>query len=273
MWRGPASGSGSASRLGLGSDRLLVDIADEPTIVVVATTTNPEGVATDRLEVHRVALLARHRCSACAEHRPTRELLAGEDCPHCGAPGVTSTMPLERRLELALGPARSRRLVGYVAVGVAAVVAGWMPLLATLTTLVAMVVMRRAITRGASAWLSPKRRAVTKLLLRQWLVIAALGMLLLDEIATLLPIPGWPVRVVSAIAAAALYVEISLVILRDRLARDQRSAELQLGEWLLPALATLAMLGAAVGAAAALIVAYEVIVQSFGFVAGMLGVG
>ena len=44
-------------------------------------------------------------------------------------------------------------------------------------------------------------------------------------------------------------------------------------QWLLPALATLAMLGAAVGAAAALIVAYEVIVQSFGFVAGMLGVG
>lgn len=180
-------------------------------------------------------------------------------------------MDLERRVELALGPARSRRVAGYVAVGVAAAVAGWVPLLATLTTLVALLVMRRAITRGAGGWLSPKRRATTKLLLRQWLVIAAFSMLLLDELATLLPIPGWPVRVVSAVGAAALYVEVSLVILRDRLRRDQHSPHLQLGEWLLPALATLLMLGAALAAAATLVLAYEVIAASFGWLTDALG--
>lgn len=181
-------------------------------------------------------------------------------------------MPLERRLELALGHARSRRWLGYVAVGVAAAIAGWVPLLATLTTLIAMIAMRRTITRGASAWLSPKRRATTKLLLRQWLVLSALGMLVLDEVATLLPIPGWPVRIVSAVCAAAVYVEVSLVILRNRLARDQRSAELQIGEWLLPALATVAVLLAALGAAAMLVGAYEAIAASFVWIAEMVGI-
>lgn len=237
----------------------------------MGTTDNAE-LATERLEAHRVALLERRRCPDCAEHRPARELLAGEPCPHCGTAGLAAQMPLERRVELALGPARSRRLVGYVAVGTAAAIAGWVPLLATVTTLVAMIAMRRTLTRGAGGWLSPRRRAVTKLLLRQWLVIAALGMLLLDQMATLLPIPGWPVRIVSAVVAAALYVEVSLLILRDRLARDQRSPALDLGEWLLPAAATLAMLGAAAAAAALLIASFEVIAASFGWLVTVLGI-
>jgi ribosomal protein L37AE/L43A len=227
--------------------------------------------ATERLERHRLGLIARHRCPDCAEHRTTRELIAGGACPHCGK-GAGVAMDLERRLELALGKARTHRLVAYLAVGAAAVVAGWLPLLATLTTLIAMLVMRRSLLRGATAWLSPRRRVVTKLLLRQWMVICALLMLLIDEIVTLLPIPGWPLRVLSAVAAAALYAEISLIIANARIRRDERSPELDVWEWLLPVGGALAMLLAAGAAAATLVAAYAALDGAFGWVMGLVGV-
>lgn len=224
---------------------------------------------TDRLERHRTALLARRRCPACAEHRPARELLAGEPCPHCAAPNLASTMAADRRIELALAPARRRRLIGYLLVGGAAAIAGIVPLLATVTTVMAMIILRRTILRGATDWLSPKRRVTTKLFLRQWLVIAALLMLVIDEIATLLPIPGWPIRVGSAALSAALYVEVALVMLRGRIARDQRSAELDVWEWLLPLFATAGLIGAAVAAAAMFLGAYEVVTMTFAWLGSL----
>jgi hypothetical protein len=236
-----------------------------------SAASSPEVV--ERWETHRTALLSRRRCPSCAEHRPARELLAGEPCPHCGSPNLSASLPAERRIALALGSVRKRRFIGYALVGAAAAIAGLVPLLATVTTVVAMILLRRAILRGASNWLSPKRRATTKLLLRQWLVIAALIMLVVDEVATVLPFPGWPIRIGSAVVAAAIYVEVALIILRDRIRQDQRSPDLQIWEWLAPVVAATVMVGAAAGAAALFVGAYEVIAMTFGWLGQLTGGG
>lgn len=184
---------------------------------------------------------------------------------------MTAHLSLERRLALALGPSRRHRWLGYLLAAGAAVAGGVLPFVATLTALLAMLLMRRALFRDATAWLSPKRRVTTKLFLRQWLVLSTLLMLVADEVATLLPLPGWPLRIVSAVAAIALYVEVSLRIVENRLRRDQVSSDLQTGEWLLPLSTTVGMLLAA-AAAAAMVVAVVAATRSlFDGIEGWLG--
>jgi len=226
---------------------------------------------TQRLEEHRSLLLAQRRCPACAEHRPARALLRGEACPHCQTAGLTPHLTHERRLELALGSLRQKRLVGYFLTAAAAVVGGLVPMVATLTTVAAMLLMRRALFHDATAWLSPSRRVTTKLFLRQWLVVSTLLMLIADQVATLLPLPGWPLRVLSAVGAVALYVEVSLGIVDNRLRRDQTSPKLQTGEWLLPLLTAFGMLLAAVAAAALVAAAYAAVGSVFDGLQGFIG--
>lgn len=228
-------------------------------------------MTTQRLEAHRAVLLAQRRCPACAEHRPARALLRGEACPHCEASGLVSHLSLERRIELALGSLRRKRLVGYFLTAAAAAVGGIVPLVATLTTVLAMLLMRRALFHDATAWLSPSRRVATKPFLRQWLVLSTLIMLVADQAATLLPVPGWPLRVLSAVGTVALYVEVSLRIVENRLRRDQSSPQLQAGEWLLPLLTTLGMLLTAVAAAAMVAAAYAAVQWIFDGVQGWIG--
>lgn len=216
-----------------------------------------------RLEEHRGALVAQRRCPACAEHRQARDQLGGRACPHCETDGFIAHLPIERRITLALGRLRRRRYVGYGLTAAAAAVGGLVPLVATVTTLVAMILLRRALFHDATTWLSPRRRVATKLLLRQWLVLSTLLMLVADEMATLVPLPGWPLRVVGAVGAVGLYTEVSLRIIENRLRRDQETKTLQTSEWLLPLAAAIAMVLAAVAAAAMLVAAYAAATSVF----------
>ena len=92
-------------------------------------------------------------------------------------------------------------------------------------------------------WLSPRRRLVTRLSLRLWLVAVAVSTLVVHELLTFLPGINLAAKPIAAWVMMAAFVEVGLRGLRGRLLRDQESTDLDMWEWMIP----LGLLSAVVG--------------------------
>ncbi|MSP90894.1 MAG: hypothetical protein EXR79_03675 [Myxococcales bacterium] len=182
----------------------------------------------------QIDLIASGRCPACAELRPTWTLLRGHPCPRCGVAGSDDPAALDT-LHRAIGERLARRrpwIYGPVCVG--ALLTGPLPLLASLVTLVGLLVGRHTLVRAALPWLSPRRRVCTRFTLRLWLMVAALVALVAHEVLTLVPVVGPFLKVGVALGTTALYIEGALGFVAGRLRKDGRSTDLDAWEWLVP---------------------------------------
>src|SRR5690606_29224152 len=111
--------------------------------------------------VHARALVLRGRCPACAELLGPRSLFGSAPCGRCDSaidPGLVGAS-LARSVE-----ARGRRRLWGVAlaVGLAQLVLGWMPLAGALALVLAGAWIRVGILQPTSAMLSPRRRVLTR---------------------------------------------------------------------------------------------------------------
>ena len=157
-----------------------------------------------RLSRHRLALALRHRCGACAERVAAAALLRSEPCNHCNQTVAwTEAVDVDHRIEQIASPWRRKRWWIYGLLALAALVTGAVPLVASLLTLAALVAVRYLVLRPTLAWLSPKRRALTKLLLRQALVLVGLTAVVVEEALTLVPLAGWALKVIVLVGAVA----------------------------------------------------------------------
>ena len=187
------------------------------------------------LGVHRRILLGRGRCSECAEPVPPRTLLSGVDCPHCGQrPRWPVEQSAQGRIDLPMDRWRSARWWIYGGVAVGSILLGLFPLMASLLVLTALIVARYLLFREALQWLSPRRRALSRFSLRLWLVMVAVGTLIVQELLTLLPGVNLAAKPVVSVLMTAVFVEGGLRFVRGRLDRDQRTTDLDMWEWAIP---------------------------------------
>jgi hypothetical protein len=138
-------------------------------------------------EEHALALLLSGRCRACAERLPGGTALRGHPCARCGE----ETLPdaTDRTVLHALHTERAtvRLWVAGVAVGLAALVAGWFPVLNSLLIAAALVWVRFTVVRPALRLLTPRRRLVSRWTLRLAAgCFLALSIIFLESL-TLLP--------------------------------------------------------------------------------------
>lgn len=188
------------------------------------------------VEDHGLALLLRQRCPACAEVVAPAVALHAQPCPACGTrPLALAGLNITERLDKLADTWRARRPWIYGLTALGAALGGTLPLVAALATLGGLVAARFGVLQPALRWLSPQRRVLTGLAVRLWLLAVAGAALVLHEILTLLPGIGLLLHVVVALAATLAYVEGALVVVRDRLRRDQRGPRLDTWEWALPA--------------------------------------
>ncbi len=188
------------------------------------------------LAAHQQALLLGRRCASCAEHVAARTLIDKTSCPHCGKVSRWQRLDdVEARVDAILQPWRRRRYWIYGLTAAGSFLTGSLPVVATVVTIIALVVMRHTVLRAPMVWLGPRRRVVTRLWLRLWLVIVALSALVLNELLTLLPIANMFIKAIVSVAAAAGYLELGLAYSRNRIRREQRGPELDWWEWALPA--------------------------------------
>jgi hypothetical protein len=181
------------------------------------TATRPWGN-----EEHELALLLGGRCRRCAERIPGGTALRGRPCPGCGE--ETLPGPVDREVLHRLSSLRATARLG-VAVGVvalAALVAGWFPLLTSVLLVAALVWLRVTLVRPALQLLTPQRRLVARWTLRLaagcFLALAIVAF----EALTLVPAFGALAKVVLSageVAVAGLFARRYLDWQTEREAR------------------------------------------------------
>ncbi len=190
----------------------------------------------DRLARHENALLAAGRCRACAEPVAPRAIVRGDDCPRCGAPLTwNADGAASDAFEAVVRRWRARAVVIYTVAGAASLIGGNVPLLHAILTFTALLLVNVGLLRGALGWLTGARALFARVGVRLLFAAIAASNLFLDLL--LLPLPG--VRAVvlagAGLVSLLLFVELSLWMLRTRLAWDRAHAPLKVLEWILPA--------------------------------------
>ena len=163
----------------------------------------------------------------CAERVPARVLLRGEQCPRCQA--STRLPGTEDRAAQVLAAIskgwREARMTVYGAVVLATFLSGWVPMLASLVTALAMVTANYLLIRRPLRWLPPVPRALTRLLSRLWFVTLVLLGIALNAVAALFITAGGAGAIASAVIGAGstyCYVEGSLWLVARGVARAAR---------------------------------------------------
>jgi hypothetical protein len=198
-------------------------------------------------QLHARALLLRGRCPACAEPLGPRSLFGEQPCGRCagviaqgragpGGPGGGAG------LADALAARGRRHLIGIViAVAVAQLLLGWLPLVGALALIGAAVWIRVGILQPTSALLSPRRRVLTRWTARLVMATALAAVVIAIEALTLLPVLGLPVKAVIGAAEVALAAAAVTAYVHWQLRREAQGLEVAAWEWavLIAALASL----------------------------------
>ena len=149
-----------------------------------------------------------------------RTIVQGAACPKCAGP--LSIDGSEDHARDVLGTIREgwqrTRIPVYGAVLVATFIAGWIPLLGTLVTAVAMVAANLWLIRRPLRWLPTGRRILTRLFVRLWLLFLVLWALLLNVVAIpLIAAMGIGAALTAAVGVATtfLYVEGALMLVEQ----------------------------------------------------------
>jgi hypothetical protein len=185
---------------------------------------------------HHQALLATGRCGWCAEALAPALVLRGGVCPSCARVIHTSN---ERDAAAVIARVRGQwgrwRWPVYACVGLGVGLASFVPLGAPVAYALAMVLTHLFVVRRPIRWLGVGRRLATRLTLK--LALALLTLVHLVVSVTVYPFVGVGQAVVGVVAclSAVVYVEGSLWLVGNRLAREGVSGSLDRWEWCLPA--------------------------------------
>jgi hypothetical protein len=240
----------------------------------VAVSDPATDTVSDAIASHHRALLLARRCNHCAERIPAGVALTGTSCPHCNdAIRWPALDDPDARIEALMTVWRRRRWWVYGLVAGASFLTGSLPLVATGITIVALLVMRHTVLRAPLAWLSPRRRVVMRLHLRQWLALVAVMALVANELLTLLPLVNMPVKMLVSLGSAALYLETSLRYVKGRLRRDQRGPELDAWEWALPLAMLVLLMAGCIAVVATFWLVFELLEQGLGWLGSLVGAG
>ncbi|MFO7566485.1 MAG: hypothetical protein R6X02_27835 [Enhygromyxa sp.] len=199
---------------------------------------------------HARALVLGGRCPACAEPLGPRSLFGSAPCGRCdsqldpGLVGVSLTQSVEAR--------GRRQLWGIaLAVGLAQLLLGWMPLASALTLVLAAAWIRVGILQPTSAMLSPRRRVLTRWTARLVMAAAVAAAVIVSEALTLLPLVGLPLKAAIGVAEVALVAWAVTAYVHWQLRRESRQQAIAAGEWLILALALASLIASVVALALA----------------------
>lgn len=181
-------------------------------------------------EEHELALLLSGRCRRCAERIPGGTALRGRPCPRCDEPTLPSAT--DRAVLHTLHTSRSgvHLWAAAVVVALAALVAGWFPLLNSLLIAAALLWLRFTVVRPALRLLTPRRRLVSRWTLRLATgCFLALSVVVL-ELLTLLPGVGALLKALLSAAQVALAGGFSRRYLTWQLGREGQGTPVALWE-------------------------------------------
>jgi len=118
------------------------------------------------------------------------------------------------------------------------------PLLPAALMALSLALAHLVLVREPLGWLSPVRRIVTKLSFKLVIATVSIGTLVVNVL--LLPFLGVNnlVALVVGVIGAAIYVELALVWIGNRLQREARRPGLDWWEWAIPGAAFTALFGA-----------------------------
>jgi hypothetical protein len=213
-------------------------------------------------QLHARALLLRGRCPACAEPLGPRSLFGGQPCGHCS--GAIAQGHGEGRsgagLAAALEARGRRHLIGVaIAVALAQLLLGWLPLVGALALIGAAVWIRIGILQPTSALLSPRRRVLTRWTARLIMAAALAATVIAIEALTLIPVLGLPVKALIGAAEVALAAAAVTAYVHWQLRREAQGQAIEAWEW--------AVLVAAV---ASLVAAVVILALAFAALAGAI---
>jgi hypothetical protein len=135
-----------------------------------------------------------------------------------------------------------RRLLGLaVAVGLAQLLLGWLPLVGALALVLAAAGIRVAILAPTSALLSPRRRVLTRWTARLLMAAAVAATVIAVELLTLLPVLGLPIKAVIGAAEVAIMASAVTGYVHWQLRREAAGQAIAAWEWVILALAFAAL--------------------------------
>jgi len=205
------------------------------------------------------------RCPSCAERIEPAVLFRSRPCPSCGArPSWAALDQAESVVEALAARWGRRRVWAYAVLGLAAGVAGLVPLLSTFVALAFMLALRHAVLVEPLRWFGPARRFTTSFTLQLWLATTGLVTFALDALLGMVPVASFALKGLACLATTALFVEAALWLLRNRVRREAREGpELEAWEWALPTAALGGTLVATGGAVAAFVFLVHVVTGLF----------
>ncbi|WP_146157758.1 hypothetical protein [Enhygromyxa salina] len=125
-----------------------------------------------------------------------------------------------------------RQLIGIaVAVGLAHLLLGWVPLIGALVLLVAAAWIRVGILQPTTAMLSPRRRVLTRWTARLVMAAALAVTVILTEALTLIPVLGLPAKAVIGAGEVAIAAWAVTVYVHWQLRREAASRPIASWEW------------------------------------------
>jgi len=147
-----------------------------------------------------------------------------------------------------------QRLLGIVvAVGLAHLLLGWMPLVGAMVLVLAAAWIRVGILAPTSAMLSPRRRVLTRWTARLVMGAALAATVIVTEALTLLPVVGLPVKALISAGEVALAAWAVAAYVHWQLRREARQQAIEAWEWLVLGAAFVLLITCVIGLGLALI--------------------
>ena len=198
---------------------------------VVETPARFDAVNAGDATAHSRALLLDARCPACAELLAPRSLFGSAPCSTCDA--IVDASLGGRELAAAAQSRGRRQLIGVaVAVAIAHLLLGWVPLTSALILLLAAVWIRVGILQPASAMLSPRRRVLTRWTARLVMAAAVAVTVIATEALTLVPLAG---PIAKGIVGAGEVAIVAWAVTRYahwQLEREAQGRDIAAWEWI-----------------------------------------
>lgn len=201
---------------------------------------------------HARALLLRGCCPSCAEPLAARSLFNAAPCGRCEA-AVEPDLGGARLAEALRDRGRRRLLAIVLAVALAHLLLGWIPLVGAVALVLAAAWIRLGILQPVSAMLSPRRRVLTRWTARLVMAAALALTVIAVEALTLLPVLGLPIKALLGAGEVALAAWAVTAYVHWQLEREAAGAALAAWEWLVLGLCFAALIASVLALALAFV--------------------
>ena len=189
------------------------------------------------LDLHRNALLEKHRCGYCAEAVPAVDILRKKKCMHCDQVLLWVPQAQDGSLYEHLKSKWSgRRWFVLIVVFISSLFFGQIPMLQSIIMVLALIFVHLFLIRKALNWFSLSRRIPAKITIQLLASLIAVTNLILNALVALIPILGGVFLSIMSIANLLIFIHGSLYIIRKRLTWEENNIGVGLRDWLIPGL-------------------------------------